>query len=112
MASFGNSSTVSLSKGINTLIGLNNAGKSVLIKALPILHDNLDTGLLSIRVGQSSGNITLCLKEITMDDAFVIVAYSLLQSVMTSLSQMCASVIKIQESNSSSDNTDLRLSQS
>jgi len=47
-----------------------------------------------------------------MDDAFVIVAYSLLQSVMTSLSQMCASVIKIQESNSSSDNTDLRLSQS
>jgi hypothetical protein len=66
--SFGNPSAISLSKGINTLIGLNNAGKSVLIKALLMLQDTSDLGFLGIRAGQSNGEITLGLEDVTEGD--------------------------------------------
>ncbi len=39
--SFADSGTIALSKGINVLLGANNVGKSILIKALYMLQDGV-----------------------------------------------------------------------
>lgn len=68
--SFGSPSRISLSRGVNTLIGLNNAGKSVVIKALLMLQDSSDMASLGIRAGQSNGEITYGLEDINTGDVF------------------------------------------
>lgn len=62
--SFADSGEISLSKGINILIGANNSGKSVIIKSLYELQkrDLLKTG--DIRVGEQDGEVIIYLDDI------------------------------------------------
>src|ERR1700680_1541119 len=71
--SFADSGVINLDKRINILIGQNNAGKSVLIKALYLLQN---TGVLvgdDVRKGTQGGKIVIGLEDI--DEQRYIEAY-------------------------------------
>ncbi len=61
---FADSGTIELSKGINVLLGANNAGKSILIKALFILQDARAIQLTDLRIGQNEGSMLIDLEDI------------------------------------------------
>jgi predicted ATP-dependent endonuclease of OLD family len=62
--SFEDSGVINLDKRMNILIGPNNAGKSVIIKALYLLQDIQALSVEDIRRGESEGKIVIGLEEI------------------------------------------------
>jgi len=62
--SFEDSGVINLDKRMNILIGPNNAGKSVIIKALYLLQDIQALSVEDIRRGESEGKIVIGLEDI------------------------------------------------
>src|SRR5258708_28302124 len=62
--SFADSGTIALSKGINVLLGANNVGKSIPIKALFMLQEGTAIRPTDLRVGQNTGEIIIDLEAI------------------------------------------------
>ena len=62
--SFEDSGVINLDKRMNILIGPNNAGKSVIIKALYMLQDIQALSVEDIRRGESEGKIVIGLEDI------------------------------------------------
>lgn len=68
--SFADPGTIALSKGINVLLGANNVGKSIPIKALFMLQDATAIRPADLRVGQNTGEIIIDLEAI-LEDGYV-----------------------------------------
>jgi AAA15 family ATPase/GTPase len=69
--SFADSGTIALSKGINVLLGANNVGKSILIKALLMLQVSSQSIIpTDLRIGQIEGEIVIDLEDISDGYAF------------------------------------------
>ncbi len=62
--SFEDSGVINLDKRMNILIGPNNAGKSVIIKALYLLQDKQALSIEDIRRGESEGKIVIGLEDV------------------------------------------------
>src|SRR2546430_9502532 len=71
--SFEDSGVINLDKRMNILIGPNNAGKSVIIKALYLLQDQNAFDWQDVRRGASEGKIVIGLEAI--DEQYYIQAY-------------------------------------
>ncbi len=65
--SFADSGTIALSRSINVLLGANNVGKSIPIKALFMLQDGTAIRPTDLRVGQNTGEIIIDLEAISED---------------------------------------------